>query len=155
MGTTPPRLGEPLADEETVYRAFSAEGYRKRGSGSGKVRPKAFSRPIDHVDGISVARTPEEAVSGLERNFGYCSINVGQIHRLPYGIEVRPDLDDPGHLLLCNIPAINGTDSEREMATVIAGVLSRLAVCESCDHFPSKKSEDLPQLFPKDPATRS
>ena len=117
MSTTPPRTGELLADSEVVYRAFSREGFRKRSSA--KVRPAAYHRAPDHKDGLSLGSTPESAVAELEINYGYCSISVGEIHKLKYGLEVRHDPDAPGHVLLCNVPFLIGTDEERRKAAEI------------------------------------
>lgn len=146
MNTKPPRLGEPLVDDVIVYRAFPVKGYRERGAKDKphKVRAKAFQRPQDHEDGISLGLTPEAAISGLESNHGYCSVSVAKIHSLKYGLRVCPDLDEPGHLLLRNVPPINGTDEERELGTEIAGALARISVVVTCDPYPPKRGDDLP-----------
>jgi hypothetical protein len=143
MGTTPPRLGEPLPDNVTVYRAFSTEGARRRPA---KVRPRAYYRALDHTDGLSLGLTPLAAVSGLEVNYGYCSVSVGAIHRLPYGLSVRPDLDNPDHILLCKVPFFTGLDREIGEAEEVAGALARISKAETCDHYPAKIIDDLPPL---------
>jgi len=145
MGTRPPLLGEPLADDLIIYRAFAAKGFRERPS---KVRAKAYLRWIDHTDGLSMGRTPLAAVAGLEVNYGYCSISVGEIHRLPYNIKARPELDNPDHILLCNIPEFMESDRERGLAQEIAGRLARISKVETCDHYPPIEKDDLPPPLP-------
>jgi transposase-like protein len=82
--------------------------------------------------------------SALEINYGYCSISVGEIHKLKYGLEVRHDPGAPGHVLLCNVPFLIGTDEERRKAAEIAGALARISKVETCDHFQPKKADDAP-----------
>lgn len=141
MGDEPPRLGEPLKDDQVVYRAFAAKGFRERPK---RVRAKAFYRWEDHEDGLSLGLTPEHAVAGLEENFGYCSILVGEIRRLPYGLEVRPDLNNPGHILLCGIPYLMQSDRDRGVASEIAGALARISKIETCDPYPPKETGPPP-----------
>lgn len=138
MGTAPPLLGEPLADSEIVFRAFSKDGFRRRPR---KVRPLAYLRALDHSDGISLGRTPMDAVAGLETNYGYCSLSVGAIRALPYGLEVRPYLDDPNHLVICGVPYFFSEDRERGLAQEIAGALARISTLETCDQYPPKRTD--------------
>jgi len=143
MHENPPRTEEPLADAQIVYRAFAAEGFRKRPK---KVRAKAYFRPADHVDGISLGLTPDDAVSGLQTNFGYCSVKVGAIRQLGYGLDVRRDPKDPSHILLCNVPFLIGEDQDRGMAYEIASALAKISTVESCDLYPPKKSGEPPPV---------
>jgi hypothetical protein len=143
MGTTPPRLGDPLPDDVTVYRAFSTEGARRRPA---KVRPRAYYRAADHTDGLSLGATPLAAVSQLQINYGYCSVSVGAIHRLPYGLRVCPDLDDTNHILLCNVPVFDGLNGDRGIAEEVAGALARISKAETCDYYPPKEKDDLPSI---------
>jgi hypothetical protein len=144
MAAQPLTLGDRLADDASVFRAFAVEGYRHRKKN--KVRRKAFYRTKDHADGLSVGMSPEHAVAGLAVNYGYCSIRVGPVHQLPHGLEVRPDLDSQGHALLLNLPFIDGTDQEREMAEVIAGQLVKIAQVVTCDCFPPRPAAAMPNL---------
>jgi len=143
MGTMPPQLGEPLDDDLVIYRAFAAKGFRERPS---RVRAKAYYRHFDHTDGLSLGRTPIAAVSGLDDNFGYASIRVGDIRAM--GMEVRVDAESPDHILLCKIPPIDGTDEQRDQASRIAGALARASKVESCDHYPPKDNDILPSPLP-------
>ena len=123
MGTARVNLGAALPDESPVFRAFSEDGHRRKN----KVRARAFYRPKDHEDGISVGLTPRHAVADLSVNFGYCRLSVGAVHSLPNNLQVCPDLGKEGHALILNVPCIDGTDEEREMAELIAGQLAKLA----------------------------
>jgi hypothetical protein len=148
MGTTPVSLGDPLPDDTIVFRAFSYKGHRQRTPP--KVRPLAYIRAQDHIDGLSLGRTPEAAVAGLDLNYGYCSIRVRDIrtltdiHKLPYKLEVRPDLNDPDHFVLCNLPIVSESDEAREWAQFIAGRLAKLSTPQCFDHYPPSPSEELP-----------
>jgi len=133
MGTPALNLGDPLADDALVFRAFALDGFRERKKM--KVRPRAYFRSKDHEDGLSVGLTPDDAVAGLATNFGYCRLPVGPVHALPHGMLIRPDLDLLGHALISNVPCIDGTNEERERAMLIAGHLARLSVVVTCDLY--------------------
>jgi hypothetical protein len=144
MGTTPVRLGDPLPDETVVFRAFALKGYRERKPP--RVRPFAYYRDKSHTDGLSLADTPEGAVAHLDINYGYCSIRVGDIRHLRHDLDVRPDLDSPGHLILCNVPVLTGADEERGVAMQIAGELAKISTPVCFDHFPPRPAEELPSI---------
>jgi hypothetical protein len=142
MTWNPPRLGNPLADEVVVYRAFAVKGFRERPK---KVRPPAYYRSRDHEDGLSLGLSPESATSRLEVNYGYCSISVGFIHSLRYELKVRPDLDDPGHAVLCGLPCIDSDlDEDRALASEIAGKLAKNSEVKTCDHYPPRALGSTP-----------
>lgn|SRR5208337_2476591 len=142
MATVPVRVGDRLGDDVVVYRAFSTDGFRDRKAN--RVRPRAYYRRQDHADGLSVGLTPRDSVSELAVNFGYCSLQVGPVHRLPYDVQIRRHLDDEGHALICNLPFIDGTDGEREQATLIAGALARLSIAVTCDFYRPNGQDNLP-----------
>jgi hypothetical protein len=155
MARKTPRLGDPLADDDIIFRAFSAKGFRER---SKKVRAGAYYRSKDHEDGLSLGKTPESAVAGLGINYGYCSISVGFIHSLRYGLKVKPDLDNPGHLVLCGLPCIDSeSDEERGIASEIAGKLAKNSELKTSDHYPPKETAGSapPTEIQNDPATQS
>jgi len=121
----PPVIGDLLDDALEVFRAFSLDGHRKKQ----KVRARCFYRLPDDTDGVSLGRTPDAAVAHLEYNHGYCSLNVGRVHTMPYGLQVRSDPKDNLHALIHNVPFIDSPDDEeRKAAEVIAGALARTAV---------------------------
>jgi hypothetical protein len=101
---------------------------------------------MDHTDGLSLGLTPQAAIEGLSRNFGYCSILVGDIHRLPYGLEVRAVVNHPGHILILKVPCIDGGDDERADAAEIANKLAKLSTLVTCDSYP--QINDGPPLPP-------
>lgn len=126
--------GERLTDEQTVFRAFADKSYRDRKRQ--KVRAGAYLlRQIDAADGLSVGTTPEAAVMYLERNYGYCSINVGEIHGLPYGLEVRLDPENSNHAFILNLPLTAISDEQRELAQMVAGELARRSTPVAFDTF--------------------
>src|SRR5689334_18162330 len=113
-------LGALLSNEQIIFRAFAEKSFRDRPRN--KVRSGAYLlRGIDVEDGLSVGLTPDSAVRYLDRNEGYCSIETGAIHALPYGLHVRIDVNDPTHAFICNLPYMKISDELREKAMLIAG----------------------------------
>ena len=153
MGTAPLRLGDDLNDDTVVYRAFSVEGFRNRKAN--RVRPRAYYRRRVDTDGVSVGLTSRDAVLGLTANCGYCSLPVGPVHHLPNQLHVRPDLVDQGHAVICNLPFMDGSDKERELAELIAGVLARLSVIITCDFYRPNGQDNLPPETPLQPPTHN
>jgi hypothetical protein len=135
-------VGEALSDDLFVFRAFSLEGHRRRKKN--KATRQAFYRAKDHTDGLYVGMTPSHAVAPLARNFGYCELPVGPVHKLPHDLKICPDLDTEGHALILNIPCIDGTDAEREAAEFLAGRLVEIAKVITCDFFPPQQASELP-----------
>jgi hypothetical protein len=134
MAAQPLLLGDIIADDIIVFRAFAYEGFRKRKSN--KVRAKAFERSCKkHPDGLSLGLTPQACVMGLSENHGYCRILVGEIHSLNHGVQVRVDEETEGHVLICNMPCTDGTDQERELGTWMSAELARLAKPVTCEPY--------------------
>jgi hypothetical protein len=128
-------IGDCVADDQDVFRAFADKGFRKRKQKV--VNDYAYYRRNVDKDGISVGLTPAHAVMGLDRNFGYCQLPVAAVHKLPYGIEIRLDTKIDGHAFICHVPFIaTEDDTEREKAILIAGALARLSVPKTYDHYP-------------------
>jgi len=146
MGSQDVNLGDPLGNDAVVYRAFLVKGFRNRDKN--KVRRKAFYRTRDHKDGLSVGTTPEHAVANLATNEGFCELAVAPVHALPHDLLIRHDLQQEGHALITNLPFLDGTDKEREMAEVIAGKLTRIARIVTCNCFPVPPPRDLPAAIP-------
>lgn len=130
-------VGEKLNNDIDVYRAFIEKGDRRRGVDCPhKVRPACFMlREEDVADGLSVGKSPLDAVKGLNSNEGYCRISVATIHNLPFQLDVRQDLQDEGHAFIRNLPQSWISDEMRRVAQRIANELARLAVVETCDRF--------------------
>jgi hypothetical protein len=132
MGAQPLNLGNRVDNAATIYRMFAYESFRRKT----KVRDKAWHRPKSHPDGLSLGTTAEIAALMLNANHGYCSILTGDIHALPYGLDVRLDADHEGHVLLLNIPCIDSdNDEERKQAELIAGELRRKSVFVTSEPF--------------------
>jgi hypothetical protein len=125
MGTPAVSIGDLLADDNDVYRAFALDGHRR----NGKIRARAFYRESQHTDGLSVGLSATAAVAHLTTNHGYCSLRVQKVHALPESLQVRSDPQEAGHGLIHNVPCIDSPDdSERKAAELVAGKLARCAV---------------------------
>ena len=130
----PVRLGGRVADDVQVFRAFAEKSYRNRKRNV--VRNFAFLLREDEVnDGLSVGLAPEAAVRYLHSNEGFCRISVGDIHSLPFGLEVKLDLDDNEHALICNLPLKGLSDESTGNAIFIANRLADMAIVMTCDPF--------------------
>ncbi len=128
------KVGDVLGDSVTLYRAFSDKSQRNRKKN--KVRAGAFLLREDELeDGLSVGRTPKDAVKYLAVNYGYCSIPVYAVHELPYNLKVKADNTDPGHAFIINLPFITSSDRHREEAMLVGGELARKAKLESADRY--------------------
>lgn len=132
-----PNLGEILADDVKVWRAFAYPSYRRRkGTPPHEARYFAYLLDDDDAgDGLSVGLTPRDAVKGLNDNSGYCSILVGTVHGLPHGLQVRGDPNDPGHAFICNLPLKTISEIEEARAIFIARELARLSGDVCCDKY--------------------
>ena len=126
-------LGALLSNEQIVFRAFTEKSFRERPK---RVRSGAYLlREIDIEDGLSVGLSPEAAVKYLDRNEGYCSIPIGEIRSLPYGLDVTIDKTDPAHAFIRNLPYLKTSDEHRERAMLIAGDLARRSKVITCDPY--------------------
>ena len=132
-----PNLGEVLANGLTVYRAFAYSSYRRRkGAPPHEVRYFAYLLGEDDLeDGLSVGLTPRDAVKHLDRNEGYCSISVGTIHGLEFGLEVRMDANDDKHAFICNLPNKYISEQTEAQAIFVARQLAKNSVCVTCDPY--------------------
>lgn len=132
--TADSNVGDLLAEDVTIFRAFSDKSYRHRKRN--KVRSGAYLLREDEVDdGLSVGLTPEDAVKYLATNYGYCSIKVAVVHALPYNLQVRADNRDSGHAYICNLPLVTFSDRQREEAMLVAGELARRSKVETCNTY--------------------
>jgi hypothetical protein len=134
MAAPPANLGIVLGDDVLIYRAFAEKKYRNRDKNA--VRYFAYVlRDIDVNDGLSVGLSPAAAVRGLQTNEGYCQILVGVIHALPFGLQVRLDLNEADHAYICNLPLMTISDANRERAMQIGNELARKSTVVTCDPF--------------------
>lgn len=133
-------VGELVSNDKDAFRAFAVPGFRNRKKK--RVEDYAYYRRAEDEDGISLGLTPDDAVSRLNSNHGYCQLSVGEVHKLPYKIEIRLDNSMAGHAFICHVPFIaTEDDAERERAILIAGALARLSTPKSYDHYPSPDLE--------------
>jgi hypothetical protein len=129
-------VGEVLPDESGLFRAFASPHDREL-TPTICVAERCFQISKEkHPDGLSLGITPKHCVSGLKRNHGYCSMTAGTFHRLPYGLEARPDTVKPGHVIVVNYPFIDSDDDEeRRVAQELSGRLCVMAAVESSQRF--------------------
>jgi hypothetical protein len=143
-----PNLGEILADDLKVWRAFAYPSYRKRRPAPQPHEARYFAYLLDEEDendGLSVGLTPRDAVKGLNENHGYCSILVGVVHGLPHGLQVRQDPHDPGHAFICNLPLRSISEIAEAKAIFIARELARLSADVCCEPYhPNGQCAELP-----------
>jgi hypothetical protein len=130
-------LGELLANDLKVWRAFAYPSYRReKANPPHQARYYAYLLGEDDVDdGLSVGLTPRDAVKGLNDNCGYCSLLVGTIHGLPHGLQVRQDVNDPGHAFICNLPLRTISEITEARALYIAKELARLSQDVYCERY--------------------
>jgi hypothetical protein len=134
MADPPANLGVLLNDDVLIYRAFAEKSYRDRN----KNIVRYFSyllRDVDVADGLSVGLSPAAAIRDLLSNEGYCQILVGEIHRLPFGLQVRIDVNDANHAYICNLPLMTTSNEARERARFIGGELARKSIVVTCDPY--------------------
>lgn len=73
---------------------------------------------------------------------------TGEVHSLPYDLEVRIDTTDPTHAFICNLPYLKISNESRERAMLIAGVLARKSKVITCDPY-------IPAVPVPEPSTQS
>jgi hypothetical protein len=86
---------------------------------------------LNHKEGLSLALTMVDSVRNLKKgNFGAIAISVGDIHRLNRGLEVRFDLETPGHIIVRNMPCMD-RPHEMQAANEVAAELAFRATVAS------------------------
>src|ERR1700726_4703703 len=91
-------IGDLVPDDTIVYRGCSRKNFLTPSKDA--ATPAAFQKPgLNHRDGLSLALTMVDSVRQFKKgNFGALAIEVGAIHGLKRGLEVRFDLQIPGHI---------------------------------------------------------
>jgi hypothetical protein len=107
-------IGDLVPDDTIVYRGCSRKNFLTPSKDA--VAPQAFQKSgLNHKDGLSLALTMVDSVRPFKKgNFGAVAISVGDIHGLNRGLEVRFDLQTPGHIIVRNMPCM---DRPHEMQT--------------------------------------
>ena len=100
-------IGDLVPDDTIVYRGCSRKNFLTPTKDA--VAPAAFEkRGLNHKDGLSLALNIVDSVRPFKKgNFGAVAISVGDIHGLNRGLEVRFDLQTPGHIIIRNMPCID------------------------------------------------
>jgi hypothetical protein len=128
-------IGEIVPDDRIIYRACSRSNFLTASKDA--VREIAFQKDgRNHRDGLSFALTPIESIRHLEKNHGIIRIVVGDIHQLGRGLEVRFDAADPLHVLIRNLPCMDRTPEEKELALAVSAELAMKAQVESGSSVP-------------------
>ncbi|MFZ0309365.1 MAG: hypothetical protein WAL89_14430 [Candidatus Sulfotelmatobacter sp.] len=95
-------LGELLARDREVFRACTTRNFLN--NPRTEIRDRAYYRKPKDTDGLSLGVTPYDAVHDLE-NWGVIGAPVDRIQDLPTrGLEVRADIELPGHALIHGLP---------------------------------------------------
>ena len=133
----PFQLGELVANNVELFRAFAGKNFRERRANAPHVvRYWAYLlREEDVADGLSVGFTPRASVKHLSRNYGYCSILSAEITSLPDGLYVRVDGSDKEHGFICNLPLRTTSDETLRSAMRIAKELARRSKVITCDPY--------------------
>lgn len=128
-------IGDIVPDDRVIYRACSRSNFLT--SAKDAVREIAFQKDgRNHKDGLSLALTPAESIRYLEKNHGIIRISVGEIHQLGRGLEVRFDTATPLHVLIRNLPCMDRTSGEKELALAVSAELAMKAQIESASSVP-------------------
>ena len=122
-------IGDLVPDDTIVYRGCGRKNFLIPSKDA--AAPEAFQKHSSHKDGLSLALTMVDSVRHFKRgNFGALSITVGDIHGLNRGLEVRFDLQQPGHIIIRNVPCMD-RPHEMQAANEIAAELASKATVAS------------------------
>jgi hypothetical protein len=123
-------IGDIVPDERVIYRACTKSNFLTETKDS--VREIAFQKyGMNHKDGLSLAFSPADSVKNVKKNHGVIAISVGAIHQLGRNLEVHFDLSDPTHVLIRNLPCMDRTSEERQLAEAVSAELAILATVAS------------------------
>jgi hypothetical protein len=127
-------IGDLVPDDTVVYRGCGKKNFLN--SSKTAANPEAFQKPSSHKDGLSLALTMVDSIRGFRRgNFGALAIKVGDIHGLNRGLQVRFDLQLPGHIIVRNMPCMD-RPHEMEAANNVAAELAFRATVASANPIP-------------------
>jgi hypothetical protein len=128
-------IGDLVPDGTVLYRACSRPNYLTLTKDS--VQEIAFQKDgKNHKDGLSLALSVDESVRYLKKNHGVIRITAGAIHQLGRGLEVRFKPAEPLHVLVRNLPCMDRTPAEKEMALKVSAELAGSAGIESATPVP-------------------
>jgi len=128
-------IGELAPDELVIYRACSKSTFLTPAKDA--VGEVAFQKDgRNHKDGLSLAISVDESVRHLSKNHGVIRITVGDIRRLERNLEVRFYASDHLHVVIRNLPCMDRTLEEKELALMVAAELAGKAEIESKSPVP-------------------
>jgi hypothetical protein len=123
-------IGDIVPDDRIIYRACSRSTFLTTAKDAAS--EVAFQKEgRNHKDGLSLALTPIDSISGLSKNHGIIRITVGDIHQLNRGLEVHFDTTDASHVIIRNLPCIDRGPEEKELALAVSAELAAIAEVES------------------------
>jgi hypothetical protein len=128
-------IGQIAPDELVIYRACSRSSFLTPAKDA--VSEVAFQKDgQNHRDGLSLAVSVIESIRCLNKNHGIIRITVGDIHRLNRNLEVHFYASDPLHVVIRNLPCMDRTLEEKELALLVAAELAARAEIESASPIP-------------------
>ncbi len=128
-------VGDLVPDDQVIYRACSRSNFLTPAKDA--VREIAFQKDgRNHKDGLSLATSVAESVKHLSKNYGAIRIRVGDIHGLRRGLEVRFLISDPLHVVIRNLPCMDRSPEEKELALALSAELAGKAEIETAAPIP-------------------
>jgi hypothetical protein len=128
-------IGEMAPNDLIIYRACSKSTFLTPAKDA--VGEVAFQKDgRNHKDGLSLAVSVAESVRYLNKNHGVIRITVGDIHQLGHNLEVRFYTSEPLHVVIRNLPCMDRTSEEKELALLVAAELAARAEIESASPVP-------------------
>lgn len=105
-------IGELVPNDGVVFRMCSRTNFLTPSKDA--VQPEAFYKDgRNHTDGLSLGLNLQIAARSFPNNRGAIRIRVQDIHDLDRGLEVRFDLQKPGHVLIRNLACMDRDPKER------------------------------------------
>lgn len=123
-------IGGVVPDATVLFRACSKPNFLN--STKDAVQEIAFQKDgKNHQDGLSLALSVDESVRPLKKNHGVIRITAAEIRGLGRGLEVHFDSSDPHHVIIRNLPCMDRTPEEKELALKVSAELAAIAHVES------------------------
>ncbi len=137
-------IGDLVPDDTIVYRGCSRKNFLTPTKDA--VAPAAFEkRGLNHKDGLSLALNMVDSVRPFKKgNFGAVAISVGDIHGLNRGLEVRFDIQIPGHIIVRNMPCMDRSHEKQAANEIAAELAFRATVASAVPVIvPTEAVEDI------------
>ena len=138
-------IGDLVPNDRVIYRACTRSSFLS--SNKDAVEGIAFQKDgKNRKDGLSLALSVADSVKKFPKNHGAIRIAVAAIHGLNRGLEVRFDTTDPTHVRIRNLPCMDRSIEEKELALAVSAELAAIAVVEA-----NKRVPVPPAVQPADP----